>query len=90
MGVVGMTGEWGDEVLVPVVRLGLGTGTATVRDARSSREVKLRCATVRLVEGRVCVVARSHGVEDGLHRVTLPGGIPAWVRVVTLGMGRAA
>jgi hypothetical protein len=32
---------------------------------------------LRLVAGRVCVVARSHGVEDELHRVTLPGGVPA-------------
>jgi hypothetical protein len=81
---------WGDEVLVPVVGLGIGTGTARVRDARSGREVKVRCRTVRLVAGQVCVVARSHGVEDRPHRVTLPGGVPAWVRVVTPGLGRAA
>ena len=90
MGVVAMNGEWGDEVLVPVVGLGLGTGTATVLDARSRREVKVPCETVRMVAGRVCVVARSHGVEDGLHRVTLPGGVPAWVRIVTPRLGRAA
>ena len=90
MSVVEISEAWGDEVLVPVIALGLGTGTAAVRDARSSREVKVRCRTVRLVDGVVCVVARSHGVEDGLHRVTLPGGAPAWVRVVTPGLGRAA
>jgi hypothetical protein len=80
----------GDEVLVPVVGLGIGTGAATVRDGRTGREVKVLCPTVRLVEGRVCVVAKSHGVEDGLHRVTMPGGAAAWVRVLTPGLGRAA
>ena len=30
--------------------------------------------TVRLVAERVSVVAQSHGVEDTLHCVTLPGG----------------
>src|SRR4051812_15914435 len=74
MATVATAGEWGDEVLVPVIGTGIGTGTATVLDRRRLREVRVRCETVRLVAGRVCVVARSHGVEDGLHRVTLPGG----------------
>jgi hypothetical protein len=76
-------GAWGDELL-PVVELGIGTGTATVLDRRSLREVKVLCRTVRLVGRKVCVVARSHGVEVGLHRVTRPGGATAWVAVLTL------
>lgn len=66
------------EVLVPAV--GLGAGVAWVRDARTGRELRVAAPTVRLVGVRVFVVATSHGVEDGLHRVTLPDGTPAWVR----------
>ena len=62
---------------MPVIGLGIGIGKATVLDRRSLREVRVRCEMVRLVARRVCVVARSHGVEDRLHRVTLPGGVAA-------------
>lgn len=78
------------EVFVPVVELGAGTGTAAVRDARTRRVVRFRVSAVRLVGGVVCVVAVSHGDEDGLHRVTLPGGMAAWVRVLAPELGRAA
>lgn len=67
------------EVLVPVVKLGVGTGRARVRDARTGGLVDAYTGTVTLVGGLVCLRLRSFGVEDGLHLVVLPGGARAWV-----------
>ena len=78
------------EVLVPVTALGLGTGEVSVRDARTGEELRVPTDRVRVVGTRVYVAAVSHGVEDGLHRVTLPGHVCAWVRAVELGQTGAA
>jgi hypothetical protein len=69
-------------VFVACSHVGLGTGTVAVTDARTRESLRLDGARVTLVGGVVCVRAASQGVEDGLHRVTLPGGAAAWVRVV--------
>jgi hypothetical protein len=78
------------EVLVPITALGLGTGEVSVQDARTGKEVRVPTDRVRVVGTRVYVAAVSHGVEDGLHRVILPGRVCAWVRAVEPGHSGAA
>jgi hypothetical protein len=78
------------EVLVPVTAMGAGTGTVSVQDARTGEVLRVPTDRVRVVNARVYVAAVSHGVEDGLHRVTLPGRVCAWVRAVDLGQAGAA
>jgi hypothetical protein len=77
-------------VLVPVTALGLGTGEVCVEDARTGEVLRVPTDRVRIVGTRVYVAATSHGVEDGLHRVTLPGRVCAWVRAVEPGQAGAA
>lgn len=77
------------EVLVPVCDL--GAGVVWVRDARTGGRLRVPTGLVRLVNCVAHVVAESHGVEDGFHRVTLPGGIVGWVRAAaSAGAGSAA
>jgi tetratricopeptide (TPR) repeat protein len=73
------------------MRLELYTQKKPYRDpAFVPREVAPPPRTVKLVGGKVCVPATSDRFEDGLHRVTLPGGALAWVRVLAPQVGSAA
>jgi hypothetical protein len=72
-----------EHVWVPVCEIGLGTGSASVRDCRSKRLVRVERAMLSLVERRVHV--RGTAVErDGLLTLVRFGGLPscAWVEQV--------
>jgi hypothetical protein len=68
-------------VLVPVCEYLFFTQRAAVRDARTGelRWFSAKTGCTLGPGGVFCLRTSSVGVEDGLHRVVIPGGPTAWV-----------
>lgn len=73
------------EVFVPCVDVGLGTGTAKVRDAVRRKTVTVRTTTVTLVNRVACVRGESLDRDGPHHRVMFPDGTVIWAAVMSDG-----
>lgn len=70
-----------ETVLVPLCRLGLGTGRGAILDARTGRTRSVPAAAVRLTtEGVACLELRVADRDGDLACVETPGGWYCWVR----------
>ncbi|QEL16939.1 hypothetical protein [Limnoglobus roseus] len=68
-------------LMIPVTSVGFGTGTVSVRDAKTGLELTLNGAGAVLRRGVVYLPAESLGTEGLSHLVRFADGVVAWVAV---------